>query len=196
MPLSSYPAQLNHPLVLADFIPTARARDTALVIGGAGFVGLAAQVSVAMPGTPVPVSGQTFAALLTGAVLGWRRAGASLGLYLVGGVAGVPWYAGHRAGWGGASFGYVIGFVLAASVVGYLAARGGDRTPARTVATMSIGTVLVYMIGVPWLMANLDVSLGEAIGLGVRPFLLGDAVKVLLAAGLLPGAWHLLGRLK
>jgi biotin transport system substrate-specific component len=194
--LSGYPAQLRRPLVLADLIPDARARDAALVAAGAGFVGLAAQVALPLPGTPVPVTGQTFAALLVGAALGWRRAGVSLALYLLAGIAGVPWYAGHRAGWGGASFGYVLGFVLAASVVGYLAGRGGDRTPVRTVATMAAGTVLIYAVGVPWLMASLDVGLGEALRLGVRPFLLGDAAKVLLAAGLLPGVWRLVRRVR
>lgn len=193
--MSGYPVELNRPLVLADFVPTARARDVVLVIAGAGLVGLAAQVSLPLPGTPVPVSGQTFAALLVGAGLGWRRGVASLGFYLVAGLAGVPWYAGHGAGWGGASFGYVLGFVLAAGVVGYLAGRGGDRTPVRAVATMSIGTLLIYLVGVPWLMVDLDVGLAEAVRLGVRPFLFGDAAKVLLAAGLLPGAWALLRRL-
>jgi biotin transport system substrate-specific component len=191
VPLSSYPLPLRRPLVLADLIPAARARDAALVVAGAGLVGLAAQISVPIPGTPVPVTGQTFAALLVGAALGWRRAGASLLLYLLAGAVGVPWYAGHQSGFGGASFGYIVGFVLAASVVGYLASRGGDRTPLRTVGTMLVGTALIYAVGVPWLMASLGVGLGTAVHLGVTPFLLGDGAKVLLAAGLLPATWRL-----
>ena len=81
--------------------------------------------------------------------------------------------------------------MLAASVVGYLASRGGDRTPLRTVRTMLVGTALIYAVGVPWLMASLGVGLGMAVHLGVTPFLLGDAAKVLLAAGLCPAAWRL-----
>ncbi len=189
--MSGYPLPLRRPLVLADLIPAARARDAVLVVGGAALVGLAAQVSVPIPGTPVPVTGQTFAVLLVGAALGWRRAAASMLLYLAAGAAGVPWYAGHSSGFGGPSFGYVVGFVLAASVVGFLASRGGDRTPVRTVGTMVVGTLLIYAVGVPWLMASLGVGLATALHLGVTPFLLGDAAKVLLAAGLLPAAWRL-----
>jgi biotin transport system substrate-specific component len=84
--------------------------------------------------------------------------------------------------------------VLAGAVVGALAARGGDRSPVRTVATMTLGTLLIYAAGVPWLMAMTHSGVGSALAMGVRPFLIGDALKVLLAAGLLPGAWRLLGR--
>jgi biotin transport system substrate-specific component len=181
----------HRPLVLADLLPGTRLRDVALVAAGAAFTGLAAQVSVRIPGTPVPVTGQTLAVLLVGAAFGTWRAFASTLLYLAAGAAGLPWYAAHRSGWGGPTFGYVLGFVVAATVVGALAARGGDRTPARTVATMALGTLLVYAVGVPWLAASLHVGLGRALALGARPFLVGDAVKVLLAAGLLPAAWRL-----
>jgi biotin transport system substrate-specific component len=184
----------RRPLVLGDLLSGTLARDVALVVAGAVFVGLSAQVSFPIPGTPVPVTGQTFAVLLAGAALGWRRALPSMALYLAAGAAGVPWFAGASSGWSAPSFGYVIGFVLAGSVVGALAARGGDRTPARTVLTMTLGTLLIYAVGVPYLMADLGVGLGKAVDLGVQPFLLGDALKVLLAAGLLPGAWLLLRR--
>lgn len=180
--------------VLGDLLPGDRARDVALVIGGAVFVGVAAQLSVTVPGTPVPVTGQTFAVLLTGAALGPGRGLLSMALYVVAGGLGVPWFAEAGSGWGGASFGYLVGFILAAAVVGRLAAGGGDRTPARTVATMVLGTVLIYALGVPWLMASLDFGLGAGLRLGVRPFLVGDALKVLVAAGLLPGVWRLVGR--
>jgi biotin transport system substrate-specific component len=180
--------------VLGDLLPGDRARDVALVIGGAVFVGVAAQLSVSVPGTPVPVTGQTFAVLLTGAALGPGRGLLSMALYVVAGGLGVPWFAEAGSGWGGASFGYLVGFILAAAVVGRLAAGGGDRTPARTVATMVLGTVLIYALGVPWLMASLDFGLGAGLRLGVRPFLVGDALKVLVAAGILPGVWRLVGR--
>jgi biotin transporter BioY len=109
----------------------------------------------------------------------------------------VPWFA---DGNGGSeivnlpSFGYLIGFLVASLVVGWLAARGLDRTPARTVLTMVVGNLVIYAFGLPWLMASLDVGLAEGLELGVRPFLAGDALKILLAAGLLPAAWALAGR--
>jgi biotin transport system substrate-specific component len=180
--------------VLADLVPGALVRDLLLVAAGAGFVGLAAQVVVHLPGTPVPVTGQTLAVLLTGAALGWRRAFAALALYLVAGVVGVPWFAGHTSGAAAASFGYVIGFALAAPIVGALARRGGDRTPVRTLASMVVGNAVIYLFGVTYLAADLHVGAGTAVHLGLRPFLVGDAVKALVAAALLPSTWRLIER--
>ncbi|MBY8848471.1 MULTISPECIES: biotin transporter BioY [Saccharothrix] len=181
--------------VLADLVPGALARDIALVVAGAGLTGLAAQVALPVPGSPVPITGQTFAALLVGAALGWRRGGASMALYLVAGVAGVPWFQGASSGLP-ASLGYVVGFVLAGALVGHLAARGGDRTPLRTVGTMALGNLAIYACGVPWLMAAAGVGFGKALQLGVTPFLLGDVLKIALAAGLLPAAWALVKLVK
>src|ERR1700754_181003 len=115
-------------LVLADLVPGALARDAAAVVAGAGLTGLAAQVSVHTPLTPVPFTLQTAAVLLTGAALGSVRGLLSMLLYLLVGVAGVPWFENHTHGWGGPSFGYIIGFVVAAGVVGELARRGNDRS--------------------------------------------------------------------
>ncbi|GLZ11837.1 biotin synthase [Actinomadura sp. NBRC 104425] len=179
--------------VLGDLLPGALARDAALVVGSAALVGVAAQVAVPIPGTPVPVSGQTFAVLLAGAALGWGRAALGMAVYLAAGLAGVPWFAEGASGTGSPSLGYVLGFVVAAAAVGRLAERGGDRTPVRTVGTMLVGTAIMYAAGVPYLMAALGVDLGRALELGVTPFLVGDALKVLLAAGLLPAAWRLVG---
>ncbi|GAA4070704.1 biotin transporter BioY [Actinomadura miaoliensis] len=179
--------------VLGDLLPGSLARDAALVVGSAALVGVAAQVAVPIPGTPVPVSGQTFAVLLAGAALGWGRAALGMVVYLAAGLAGMPWFAEGASGTGSPSLGYVLGFVVAAAVVGRLAERGGDRTPVRTVGTMLAGTVIMYAAGVPYLMAALGVDLGRALELGVAPFLVGDALKVLLAAGLLPAAWRLAG---
>jgi biotin transport system substrate-specific component len=180
--------------VLADLIPGALVRDLLLVAAGAGLVGLAAQLVVHLPGTPVPVTGQTLAVLLTGAALGWRRAFAALALYLVAGVVGVPWFAGHTSGAAGASFGYVIGFAVAAPIVGALARRGGDRTPVRTFASMVVGNAVIYLFGVTYLAADLHVGAGTAVHLGLRPFLVGDAVKAVVAAALLPATWKLVER--
>ncbi|GAA1406445.1 biotin transporter BioY [Kitasatospora putterlickiae] len=186
--------------VLADLLPAAgtrlgaQARDLALVASGAALTGLAAQLSVNVPGSPVPVTGQTFAALLVGTALGTRRGVASLGLYLLAGMAGVPWFAEGSSGWSMPSLGYAIGFVLAAGLVGALARRGADRSPARTAAAMVLGSLAIYAVGVPYLAFALDVSLARAAELGLYPYLVGDALKAALAAGALPVAWKLLGR--
>lgn len=186
------------PAVLADAIPRSAVRNAILVIAGAAFVGLAAQVAVPLPWTPVPVTGQTFAVLLTAAALGTWRGIASMLLYAALGLAGVPWFAGGSSAFqDGAlvvSFGYVVGFVAAAALVGYLAERGATRTVLRTAGLMVLGNLVIYSIGATWLAAALDVPLGRALELGVQPFLLGDALKVALAAGLFPLAWRAVDR--
>jgi biotin transport system substrate-specific component len=185
-------------LVLADVLPGDRVRDAVLVAAFAAFTGLAAQLSVKLPFTPVPITGQTFAVLLGAAALGWGRALAGMVLYLALGLTPwVPWFAEGR---GGAdmvqapSFGYILGFLVAAALVGWLAERGWDRTPPRTVVTMVAGNLVIYAFGLPYLMATVGVGLAKGLELGVTPFLAGDALKILLAAGLLPGAWALVGR--
>lgn len=117
-----------------------------------------------------------------------------MGLYLLAGMAGVPWFAEQASGWHQASFGYVLGYVLAAGLVGALARRRADRQPLSMLGAALLATTAVYAGGVPWLMVSLGVGLGEALVLGVLPFLLGDALKAAAAAGLLPAAWKLLGR--
>ncbi|MET8543856.1 biotin transporter BioY [Kitasatospora sp. NPDC004799] len=186
--------------VLADLLPAAstrlgtQLRDLALVAGGAALTGVAAQLSVNVPGSPVPVTGQTFAALLVGTALGARRGAASLALYLLAGMAGLPWFAGGTSGWATASFGYVLGFVVAAALTGALARRGADRTPVHTAVTMVLGSLAIYAVGVPYLALSLHVSLARAAELGLYPYLVGDALKAAFAAGALPLAWKLLGR--
>jgi biotin transport system substrate-specific component len=187
--VSAYASQVREPAVLSDLVSARMVREVVCVVAGAGLVGIAAQLVVPVPGTPVPVTGQTFAVLLCGASLGARRGALSLALYLVAGVAGVGWFADGSSGLGAPSLGYVVGFLPAAALVGYLAARGWDRTPARTVAVMAAGTLVIYSVGVPWLAVALDVSLLEALRLGLWPFLLGDVLKVAVAAGVFPLAW-------
>ena len=181
------------PRTLADVIPGGIARSVALVVGGAAFVGLTAQVFVPLPFSPVPLSLQTFSVLLVGAVLGSRRGVASMALYLLAGVAGVPWFSQHQSGWAFASFGYVVGFVLAAWLVGRLAERGADRTVASTAGLMVLGNLAIYACGVSGLMVVTGMGLVAALLAGVVPFLIGDAIKVDLAAGLLPATWKLVG---
>lgn len=179
--------------VLADLLPGTLLRDLLLVAGGAAFVGLVAQISFHLSFTPVPVTGQTLGVVVSGTALGSRRGGASMALYAVAGVAGVPWFAGHSAGYGGASFGYIVGFVLCAALCGWLAERGASRSVRTSVPAMVAGEVVLFATGVTWLAFDLHVSAGEAIALGFTPFVVGEVVKTAIAALLLPAAWKVAG---
>ncbi|HWG25647.1 biotin transporter BioY [Actinospica sp.] len=183
--------------VLADLVRVplgSTARAAALIIGGAGLTGLAAQISIPVHGSPVPVTGQTFGVLLVGAALGARRGAASMALYLLAGLVGVPWFAGGGTGSIHlATLGYLVGFVLAGALVGRLAERGADRSPWRTALTMVAGNVVIYACGVPYLAWSAHLSASASLHYGLTVFLLGDALKILLAAGLLPTAWKLVG---
>ena len=181
------------PRVLADLVPGALARDVALVIGAAVLTGVVAQISIPLPFTPVPVTLQTLTVLLAGAALGPIRGGLSMLLYLVAGVAGVPWFSQQESGWALATFGYIIGFVVAATFVGALAQRGADRTVLGAAFLMILGNLVIYVVGVSWLASWLAVDLPTALEFGAWPFLIGDALKIVLAAGLLPAAWKLAG---
>ncbi|MCL2780021.1 MAG: biotin transporter BioY [Actinomycetia bacterium] len=188
-------AYLSDRRVLADLIPGTLARDVSLVAGGAALTGLAAQLSFTIPAiSPVPFTLQTLAVLVTGAALGTWRGMASLALYLAVGMAGAPWFAGHTAGWQPALFGYLIGFVVAAGVVGALAKRGADRRVWSMVALMAIGAVIIWTAGAGWLIAAQHYNLGTAISKGVVPFVAGDAVKLAVAALAFPAAWKLARR--
>ena len=180
--------------VLADLIPGALARDAALVVGGAGLTAVAAQIAIQTPWSPVPFTLQTLAVLVVGASLGSLRGILSMSLYLLAGMAGAPIYAEHSHGIGGPSFGYVIGFVVAAGVVGALAKRGADRHVLSTIALMVAGSVIIYLIGTTWLAADLNVDAAKAFDLGVRPFLGTDAIKLAVAALAFPAAWKIARR--
>jgi biotin transport system substrate-specific component len=181
-------------LVLADLLPGARARDAVLVVGGAGLTGLAAQVSVHTSLTPVPFTLGTLAVLLVGASLGTVRGVLSIGLYLLAGMAGVPWYSNQGSGWDFPSFGYIVGYVIAAGIVGELARRGNDRTVTSTIGLMAVGSAVIYVAGAMWLANDLGLSASRAVELGVTPFLIGDAIKIAIAALVLPAAWRLARR--
>ena len=181
------------PAVLIDVLPGGLARDVGLVVGAAAFVGVVGNVSVPLPFTPVPLTLGTFAVLLAGASLGPLRAFLSMSTYLVAGAAGLPWFAERASGWSFPSFGYIVGFVVAATVVGALARRGADRHVVRTAASMALGSLIIYAIGVPWLMLSLGADASTAVSLGLTPFLVGDALKALAAALLLPAVWRSIG---
>jgi biotin transport system substrate-specific component len=183
------------PRVLADYAARTALAQIALVFSGAVFVGIAAQVAIPLPFTPVPLTLQTFAVLLAGAALGSLRGVASMALYALMGVVGVPWFAEGSSGFSTASFGYILGFILAAFIVGRLAERGASTTSIQSAALMVIGNLAIYAVGVTWLKFAIDSSWATALSLGVVPFLIGDAIKIALAAGLLPLSWKGLEKL-
>jgi biotin transport system substrate-specific component len=182
------------PTLLARTLPRLdrRLRDLLLVIGGSLLVAAMAQVRIPLPFTPVPLTGQTFAVLLVGAVLGSRRGAASLLLYLVQGAVGLPVFAGGASGllyMSGPTGGYLVGFVGAAYLVGMLAGRGLDRRVPSALLAFLAGEVVIYLFGVAWLSVYL--GLRQALVAGLLPFLAGDAIKLATAALVLPAAWRL-----
>ena len=182
------------PTLTARLFPRSRAwtRDLGLVLAGTLLVALLAQVRIPLPFTPVPLTGQTFAVLLVAAALGSRRGIASLGLYALLGLAGLPVFAGGGSGPArllGPTGGYLLGFVLAAWIVGRLAERGLDRSLRTAWLPFLAGTLGITLCGAGWL--ALSLGLAKALTLGVLPFLVGDAIKILLAALALPAAWKL-----
>lgn len=197
--------------VLADLLTPSRApsraiasprvtvRDVALVVAAALVTALLAQVRIPVPGSPVPITGETLGVLLTAAALGPLRGSAAQVLYLVLGLVGLPVFtdAGSGVEWlAGPTGGYLVGFVLAAGLVGAASRRGLDRRPLGVLAAFVVGNALIYLLGVSWLYLSVDAitSVGAAVAAGLTPFLVGDAIKALLAAGLLPGAWRLTRR--
>ena len=172
--------------------------DVILILLGSAVMAGLAQVSFRLPYTPVPISGQTLGVMLIGASLGaWRGAAAVL-LYLGEGAAGLPVFA---EGLSGTVFltsmpttGFLWSFVVAAAVIGLLAQLSWDRSVGSALGAMLVGEILVFALGVSWLARHLGVSGEEALTLGLYPFLLGEVLKLVIAAGLMPAAWKLVGR--
>jgi biotin transport system substrate-specific component len=168
-------------------------RDTFLISIGALFVALLAQVKVPLPFTPVPLTGQTFAVLLVGATLGSKRGAASLVFYTLLGAFGLPVFAGGAAGMAylsGATLGYLVGFIVAAYVIGRLAEQGLERSLRTSLVPFLVGTLVIYAFGAGWLAGLFGFE--KALALGVLPFIVGDAIKLILAALALPAAWKLI----
>jgi biotin transport system substrate-specific component len=170
--------------------------DAVLVALGVTVLALSAQVSIPLPHTPVPLTGQTFGALLVGGAYGAKRGFVTLGAYLVVGGLGYGVFAQHASGWdvlklSSATGGYLVGMLVAAGLVGWLADRGWDRKATRSLPTMVLGNVVIYAFGATWLAHALGVGAQSAWDLGIKDFLVGDAIKILLAALLLPAAWKL-----
>lgn len=171
--------------------------ELALVLGGSVLVALAAQVSIPLPWTPVPITGQTFGVLLVGALLGSFRGTLSLLTYLAEGAAGFPVFAGGSGGYlrlFGPSGGYLWGFVAAAFIVGFLAERGWDRHPVKAALAMLAGNLVIYLFGLPWLARFVPPD--QVLKAGFYPFIPGDLLKLLLAASALPSGWWVLQRIR
>jgi biotin transport system substrate-specific component len=198
---------------LAQALPRPRSRgaglafDAALVVGGSLLIAGLANVAVSLPFTPVPITGQTLGVLLVGSAYGWSRAGLTLGLYLAEIAVGLPFAA---EGEGGASRltlatpsgGFLWGFLLAAPFCGWLANRGWDRSVRSSISVMLLGSLVIYLVGIPWLHASPAFAgflghpptIEETLQAGLYPFVIGDLLKLLIAAGLLPIAWRLIRR--
>ena len=164
-------------------------RDLFLILAGSWLVALFAQIEI--PLQPVPITGQTFAVLLIGALLGSKRGAATMVAYIAQGGMGLPFFAGGASGLGiltGATAGYLLGFISAVYVIGLLAERGLERSVRTSIIPFLIGTVIIYICGVAWLSILLG-SLSKAIQFGLLPFLVGDAFKLIGAAIALPIAW-------
>ena len=183
-------------MVCAVAAPLNRVRSVALVVAFSLLVALAAQVAVPLPWTPVPLTAQTFAVLLTGALLGSRLGALALVAYLVEGASGLPFFVGGAGGlqhFQGATAGYLLAFPVAAFVAGYLAERGWDRRFLTAALAMAAGSLVILACGWAWL-ALLLRSAGDAFRLGVAPFVVGDIIKIALAAAALPAGWAILRR--
>jgi len=178
-------------LVLADRVfPRTLLMDVVLVVAGAALVTVLAQVAI--PLWPVPITGQTLAVLLVGSTLGAVRGAISMVLYALLGLVGLPIFSDGSHGAGvlfGATGGYIVGFIISAALVGWLAERQWDRKILKAIVTFVAGSVVVFAVGLPWLAVVLHTDLPTTLQYGLYPFILGGIIKAAIAAGLLPLAW-------
>jgi biotin transport system substrate-specific component len=180
--------------VLAELVSRSALGEIALIVGGAALMGALAQISIHVSFTPVPITGQTLGVMLAGTALGWRRAFAAMGLYVGAGLLGLPWFADHASGYVGASFGYLIGFIVAGAALGWVASRGADRNIAWAFLAMAVGDAIVFLIGVTWLKIDLHLSISSAIYEGFTIFVGGELIKAGIAGIALPSSWRLVDR--
>lgn len=184
------------PTLAGVVFPRSRVATITMMIGFALLTALAAQIRIPLPGTPVPITGQTFAVLLAGAALGSRAGAGSQVIYWALGAIGLPFYTNASGGWEaatGATAGYLVGFIAAAWVVGALAERGQDRNVWSAVPAFLAGNAVIYTFGVTWLLVSVEgiTTMSEALTAGFTPFVVGDAVKIIVVGLLLPLAWKL-----
>ncbi|MBU3673878.1 MAG: biotin transporter BioY [Solirubrobacteraceae bacterium] len=183
--------------VLADEIPGSIARDIALIVAGALFTALLAQITVSVPGSPVPITGQTLAVGLVGATLGMSRGAASLALYAVLGLF-LPFYADGASGWSviwGASGGYIVGFIFAAGAIGWFAQHGGDRRIISTFMGFVVGQLIIFAFGLVGLQLATGEDWGWVVHNGFTIFIVGGLIKAAVGAVVLPSAWLLVDRI-
>lgn len=205
--MTTFPSARTRNAVLADTVLAAPAtqaarwlQNAALIAGGAALTALLARAEVPM--WPVPITGQTLAVLLVGATLGAWRGASAMAAYMGAGLAGLPVFAGGTGSLGAIatpSFGYIIGFIPAAALIGYLSERHWDRHPGRALAGFAMATTLPFVFGVPYMgiiLANAgqQVTFTLLMQYGVTPFLVGGAIKCAIAAVVLPLAWKAVGR--
>ena len=194
----------NRTTIVDRFVPRSLVADVALVLSGAVLIWLSTYVVIPLGFTPVPLTGQTFAVLLAASALGLNRATLATLLYAVVGWFGAPVFASHTSAvfsFQSPTLGYVVGFIAASALVGWLAELGWDKNPALTLASFVFGNLVIYGFGVAWLANFLAVvgaphDLLSVLNAGLIPFLIGDAIKIALAAGLLPSAWLLVKSIK
>jgi biotin transport system substrate-specific component len=191
-------APLPRPTVLADVLPGARTRDALLICAGALLTVLGAQISIHVPPSPVPITGQTLAVVIAGAALGAQRGASSQLLYLVLGLF-LPVYADGAQGFDviwGATGGYLVGFVVAAWLVGRLAELGADRRPLLAFAAFCAGQLAIFGIGVPWLKVSTGMPWSDAIHDGFTIFIVGGLIKAAIGGIAVPSAWRGVRRLE
>jgi biotin transport system substrate-specific component len=191
------PALPSRPLVLADLVPAVRARDAGLVALGVLFTALLAQVAVPVPGSPVPITGQTLAVVLTAAALGPVRGTLTQVFYIAAGLVGLPFYSEASSGIDvvfGATGGYLIGFIPAAYLIGLAARRGADRNFLKAAPLFVAGQAVIFAVGVPWLAVTTGMTASQALDAGFYPFIVGGIVKAVIAAAVLGGAWAVVRR--
>jgi biotin transport system substrate-specific component len=190
--------QLSSQAALIDrVVPRTALTNVALILSGALFTAYAAQLVIPM--WPVPMTAQTLAVLLVGSVLGATRGAISLIVYFSMGAAGMPVFSAATSLSFGPTFGYLVGFVAAAAAVGYLSERGWHKSVAGVLGSFAIANSIIYLFGLPWLafvLGNLGAAndLAAVAAAGLAPFIVGDALKMILAAALLPLAWKYLGK--
>jgi biotin transport system substrate-specific component len=182
----------------AAVFPRSSALTQALfVVGGIGFLSLLAQISVPVPGSPVPVTGQTLGVLLIGTTYGARLGLLTFASYLLAGIAGAPIFAGSTHGVEkviGATGGYLVGMLVASFVLGYLADRKADQKFKTSFAALLLGDVVIFAFGLTWLHASLDMTWAATIKAGLTPFILGEALKIAITATSLPLVWRKISR--
>ena len=184
----------------ADILRPTRAKsafiyDSLMVLSGSALLAIASQIAVYLPFSPIPVTAQTLAVLMIGAVLGSKRGTLAILAYLAEGAAGLPVFAGGLSGVAvmfGPTAGYLPGFIAAAYLTGFCAERGWDRNIIKTAAMMAMGAAAIHLGGFAWL--SLYLGAGEALRFGMYPFIYGDILKIVIASLLLPTGWKLIGK--